>query len=118
VTLAASLRGASQPLDELLQEERAQYDAAVAAGPALPAGAAFDLGMRIVLVRTYVAAICAPAGRHTVLVRTHTSRICLVCWAELCPPGTACSTGGMCCTGSIVFGLKTYVWTDPLVSSI
>lgn len=39
----------NQPLDVMLAEEKAEYDAAVASGPALPPGTEPDLGMRIVL---------------------------------------------------------------------
>ncbi len=39
----------AQPQD-LLKEEQADYEAAVAAGPAIPPGQEADLGMRVVLV--------------------------------------------------------------------
>lgn len=38
------------PLKERLEEERKEYEAAVAAGPAIPAGREADLNMRILLV--------------------------------------------------------------------
>ncbi|KAK9816558.1 hypothetical protein WJX72_001939 [[Myrmecia] bisecta] len=39
-----------QPVEDKVTKERAAYEEAVAAGPAIPAGAECDLGMRIVLI--------------------------------------------------------------------
>ena len=51
------------PLEALVAAERAEYDAARAAGPALPPGGGADLGMRCVLVHgADVIADSGPAG--------------------------------------------------------
>lgn len=39
-----------EPLEQMLEEERAAYEEAVAAGPAIPAGQEPNLGMRVRLV--------------------------------------------------------------------
>ena len=53
----------SEDLEALVKSERAEYDAALREGPALPAGGGADLGMRVVLVHgAEVIADSGPAG--------------------------------------------------------